>query len=476
MGRSRRIKPFLAEMTLIDAAAEGWAIARHEERVIFVEGGVPGDVAMVYVYRKHKKQLFGRIETLIEPSPARIEPSCEHFEVCGGCKWQMMTYAHQLKFKQKLVEDAFERIAKVEPKEKMPILGSESDYYYRNKLEFTFSNKAWLTKAQIDSGEIIDQRVAGFHVARIFDKVINIQNCLLQKAIINDIRNEIRKYAREQNWPFYNIRENEGLLRSLIFRTTEHEDQLMVVMVIAEERQDVIDELFSHLETKFPQITHFLWIHNPKLNSSYYDLPFRLWKGSEYVVERLDNFYFQISPTSFFQTNPNQAKRLYDIVKSMLKEVMPEGQNKHHTVYDLYSGTGSIGIFVSGLAAHIVGIEYVESSIADAWKNVALNKLSHFSFYAGDMQKVLTPDLVKKEGHPDVIITDPPRAGMDPKVVKRVLEIAPKHIIYVSCKPATQARDIALLSEKYELVRIQPVDMFPQTAHVENIALLRLRG
>ncbi len=470
----RRIKPFSAEMTLIDAAAEGWAIAKHEGRVIFVEEGVPGDKAVIHVFRKHKKQLFGRIESLIQPSPERIPAACQHFSVCGGCKWQMMSYQHQLTFKQKSVEDAFARIAKTKPQEIKPILASESEYFYRNKLEFTFSSKAWLTKDQIDRGEMIDQRVLGFHVPRIFDKIINIDNCLLQKPIINDIRNEIRDFARQQEWPFYDIRANEGLLRNVIFRTTEHKDQLMLVIILAEDRPEVIDHLCTHLEGRFPQITHFLWIHNPKLNSSYSELPFQLWKGSEYVLERLGQFDFRISPTSFFQTNPTQALQLYGLVKSMLAEILPEGQRQHETIYDLYAGTGSIGIFISDLAKKVVGIEYVESSIADAWKNVALNQLSHFAFYAGDMKKVLTPELVEKEGVPSVMIVDPPRAGMDPKVVQRILQIAPEYIIYVSCKPATQARDVALLHEKYELLRIQAVDMFPQTAHVENVALLGL--
>ncbi|RMG23006.1 MAG: 23S rRNA (uracil(1939)-C(5))-methyltransferase RlmD [Bacteroidetes bacterium] len=469
----RRFTPYTVELDISGTAADGFAVGRHDGRVIFVEYAVPGDKAEVEVFKRHKKQHFGRISRLLVPSPHRVEARCAHFGVCGGCKWQMMAYEAQLKFKQQQVLDAFERIGKLIPQKCLPIVGAEAPYYYRNKLEFTFSNKAWLTRDQIDSGQDFDQRVLGFHKPRIFDKIIDIDHCYLQTPLINDIRNEVKTFARQRQWPFYDIRNNQGLLRNLLFRTTLHQNQLMVVLILADNRPDVVDELFGHLESKFPQITHYLWIHNPKKNSSYSDLPFQLWKGKEVVVEKMGDYLFQISPTSFFQTNPRQAEKMYQLIYELAAACRPAGAAPFEVLYDLYAGTGSIGIFLSSLAKKVVGIEYVEAAVEDARKNVALNGLSHFTFYAGDIKKILSPELVSREGRPGLLIADPPRAGMDARVVAQILEIAPQNIIYVSCKPATQARDIVLLQQKYELLSIQPVDMFPQTAHVENIALLR---
>ncbi|MEM8898303.1 MAG: 23S rRNA (uracil(1939)-C(5))-methyltransferase RlmD, partial [Bacteroidota bacterium] len=423
-----------------------------------------------------KKALIGKILEVEHPSEDRIDPICQHFGLCGGCKWQMMDYQAQLRWKQKQVYDAFQRIGKVEIADKKPILGAEPTYYYRNKLEFTFSSKAWLTKEQIDSEEIIDQRVLGYHTARIFDKIIDIDSCHLQRDIINIIRNRTREIARELNIPFYDIREHTGFLRSLVFRTAEYEQELMLTLIVSEDKREWLDAIFSRLETEFPQINHFIWIVNEKLNSSYSDLPFHVWKGKEYVTEKLDNYLFNISPTSFFQTNPFQAENLYATVKEFLLASLPAGKEKHGVVYDLYTGTGSIGIYVSELAESIAGIEYVESAVTDAYANSALNKLDHLSFHAGDMKKVLNEDFIHTHGKPDVIISDPPRAGMDPKVVEKILELSPEYVIYVSCKPSTQARDVALMDEQYEVLAIQPVDMFPQTAHVENVAWLKRRS
>ena len=462
-------------MHLTDAASDGRAVARHEGRVIFVERGVPGDVARVRVYQKQKKMLIGSIETLIRPSSSRIEPVCAHFGVCGGCKWQMMAYDTQCFFKQKQVEDAFARIGKVEIGEVLPILRAGQPFHYRNKLEFTFSNKAWLTLEQIQAERQYEQRVLGFHTPQAFDKIIDIDTCYLQRPVINDIRNAVRDFARVQAISFYDIRTNEGFLRNLVFRSSEHTGELMVVLIVAKDDSDTVGRIFSQIDSLFPEITHLLWIHNPKVNSSFSDLPFRVWKGEEYITERLGFFDFRISPTSFFQTNPRQAAQLYGVVKAWLQASLPAGRTRHPVVYDLYSGTGSIGIFVAELADRVVGVEYVAPAVADARENVRLNGLEHFSFHAGDMKKILTPEFVAAEGRPDVIIADPPRAGMDPKVVQRILEIAPEFLIYVSCKPATQARDIELMSEAYEVLKIQPVDMFPQTAHVENVAWLRRR-
>ncbi len=469
----RRIKPYdIPGAEVVDAASDGRAVVRHDGKVIFIDQGVPGDIVDVHVYRKHKKLPIGRITAVVEPSADRIEPRCQHFGICGGCKWQMMTYEAQLRYKQKQVEDAFERIAKVEVKEKFPILGVETPYFYRNKLEFSFSDRGWLTPEQMKSDEVFDQPALGFHVQGIFDKSLNIETCYLQKPIVNDVRNALRDLAIEQGIPFYNTRAHTGFLRELMFRSSEHTGELMVTLIVAADKPELVDQLLTPLKAQFPAVTDWLWIVNEKLNNSYNDLPYRVWSGKDYITERLGTYDFRMSPTSFFQTNPKQAQNLYQVAKDMLQAVLPAGASKHELVYDLYSGTGSIGIFVSDLAEKIVGIEYVEPAVADAKKNVSLNGLSHFSFYAGDMRKLLRDELVQKEGNPSVVIADPPRAGMDHRVVEQLLRMTPNHIIYVSCKPATQARDVALLSEKYEVLQLQPVDMFPHTAHVENVVLL----
>lgn len=471
---SRRIKPYDIEgVEVVDAASDGRAVIRHNERVVFVEQGIPGDILDVFVYRKRQKNLIGRINNIISPSPHRVEPRCEHFGICGGCKWQMMDYDAQLVYKQKQVTDAFERIAKVAPQKVSPIIGAESPYFYRNKLEFSFSSRPWLTQEQISSGEVFEEPAVGFHVPGVFDKVLNIHTCYLQKPIVNDIRNALRELAIAEKIPFYDIRAHTGFLREIMFRTSEATGEIMVMLIVAEDDLKQVERLFKPLSEQFKEVTSWVWMHNPKLNNSFGDLPYQVWQGQAYITEQLGGFDFRISPTSFFQTNPKQAGQLYSVVKKMLKEILPAGQEKHGRVYDLYAGTGSIGIYVSDLAEKIVGIEYVEASISDAWKNVQLNGLNHFSFYAGDMKKILNDELLQKEGKADVMICDPPRAGMDAKVVEKILETAPEYIIYVSCKPSTQGRDIALMKEDYDVVEIQAVDMFPHTAHVENVALLK---
>ena len=476
MGRKRRIQPFTAEMELLDAASDGRAVARHEGEVIFVEGGVPGDQAEVLVFGKQKQVLVGRIKALHRPSDHRVEPQCVHFDHCAGCKWQQMAYEAQIAFKEKQVVNILRRVGKVDIGEVLPILGAPQPYWYRNKLEFSFSTKPWLTPEDMDN-PAIDHRSLGFHAPRFFDKVLNIEQCLLQRDLTNQVRNALRDYARAQNIPFYNIREHTGFLRTLTFRSSRYLDEFMVILVVAEDDAERVDQIFSHLAEQFPDITSFIWVYNPKLNSVYNDLPYREWHGPGYLTEKLGDYRFRIRPVSFFQTNPEQAERLYGVVRDFLLETLPTGQARHPVMYDLYSGTGSIGIFLEQYADKIVGVEYVESAVQDAWENVRLNELpeARFSFYAGDMKDLLRAPLVDKEGHPDLVIADPPRQGMDTKVVKRLLEIMPQHIIYVSCKPATQARDLELMRRWYEVVKIRPVDMFPQTAHVENVALLRRR-
>ncbi|MEM7654747.1 MAG: 23S rRNA (uracil(1939)-C(5))-methyltransferase RlmD [Bacteroidota bacterium] len=474
----RRIKPFSAEMEIIDGAVDGKGIAKHEGRVVFVEGAVPGDKGLVHVYGKRKKNLLGRVERMDQPSSDRTEPRCQHFQVCGGCKWQHMTYEAQLRQKERQVINTLERVGKVKIGEKLPILGVEGEpFFYRNKLEFSFSSKVWMTREEIASGMPRPEIALGYHAPGSFDKVFNVEECLLQLPIVNEIRNAVRDFTQEKGYPYYDNKANEGLLRELAFRTSVASGEVLVNLIMAEDRPEVVDAIFSHLTDLFPQITQYLWVVNQKVNSVYTDLPFRVWKGTPYLTERLGDYQFRIRPLSFFQTNPKQAEVLYGVVQDFLKETLADDQAKHEVVYDLYSGTGSIGIFVSAWAENIVGIEYVESAVVDARENVRLNDLAEdrFSFYAGDMKQLLTPELVAKEGIPNVLIADPPRQGMDKKVVRQILEVSPAYIIYVSCKPATQARDLELLKEKYEVLKTQPVDMFPHTAHVENVVLMKKR-
>ncbi|MCI4669139.1 MAG: 23S rRNA (uracil(1939)-C(5))-methyltransferase RlmD [Bacteroidia bacterium] len=476
MARIRKIKkPFQVELELHDAASDGRAVGRHDDKVVFVEGGVPGDLVEAKVYAKQKKFLVGSMENLIRPSEDRVDPQCEHFKACGGCKWQHMAYPAQIKYKEAQVLAALKRIGKIESQEYLPILGSNEIFNYRNKVEFSFSRSVWFTKEELDSGKPFPPEGAlGFHAPGFFDKVLPIDECHLTLPIINEVRNEIERYSIEKEYAFYNIREHTGFLRTLGFRNSLSRSELMIILVVAQDDPEKVEDIFFHLEKKYPQITHFVWVVNQKLNSVYSDQEVRFWKGEEYLTESLGKYDFRVRPLSFFQTNPKQASELYGVVEKYLKRCLPEGYNKLGTVYDLYSGTGSIGIFISDYAEKVVGIEYVQSAVDDAWENVKLNGLDkdQFSFYAGDMKEILNDELVQKEGQPDLIIADPPRQGMDPKVVKQILKLLPKYIIYVSCKPATQARDLEMMGENYELLSVQPVDMFPHTAHVENVVLL----
>lgn len=467
MGRKKN-KPYLVEeVTVVDTEKGGKGIGKKDGKVYFVEKTVPGDIVDVWVNSKVKKIPAGRVERWIKRSEDRVEPVCSHFGTCGGCKWQSLSYEKQLFFKEKAVHDAFTRIGHLEIGNMHPILGCESPLHYRNKVEFTFSTKRWVPQEMIESGEAIDWEGAlGYHVARFFDKVVDVESCYLHWPVINEIRNEIRHFAKAHSFSYYDIRANEGFLRNIVFRTSEGTKELMLLLIIGEEEIQKVEALFQHLSEKFTAITSFLWLYNSKKNSSFSDLTPVSWEGPSEITEHLGPWKYRISATSFFQTNTNQAKLLYDQVRRFL------GEEKVGTIYDLYCGAGSIGIYVNDLATKVVGIEYVESSIRDAWKNCELNGVDHFSFHAGDMKKLLTTELVEKEGAPDVVITDPPRAGMDEAVVRQLLEIAAPKIIYVSCNPATQARDLALLSEMYEVRDVQPVDMFPQTTHVENIAYL----
>lgn len=471
MGRRKKFRrEEIAGVEIIDTSEKGLGIGKHDGKVFFVEKTVPGDVVDIQVVGKQKRMLVAKATNFVTPSPDRIEAKCVHFGNCGGCKWQSLNYEMQLFYKEKFVRDALERIAKLPYGEFRPVMGCDSPFNYRNKVEFTFSNKKWVPQEELDQGAEIDWFGAlGYHVARFFDKVIQIDECHLHRPVINQIRNELFSYARENELAFYDIKDHHGFLRNVVFRTSEGTGELMINLIVAEDKPEVIDALFGHLEAKFPEITSFVWMLNQKKNDSYNDLEYRAWKGPDFITEHLGAWKYRISPTSFFQTNTHQAKKLYDVVREFA------GNEKYGTVYDLYCGAGSIGIYVNDLAEKVVGVEYVEDAITDAHENLKLNGLSHFSFHAGDMRKILTDELVAAEGKPDLIITDPPRAGMDERVTRQILTLDAPKIIYVSCNPGTQARDLAILGEKYEIVTIQPVDMFPQTAHVENVALLQLK-
>ena len=468
--RKEKINLFFENQLVVDASNEGTGIVKPEgERVIFVQGTLPGDIIDLEVVTKKKNYYIGKIVKLITPSANRIVPKCVHFGLCGGCKWQNLDYETQLFYKQKQVTDAFERLTKdIQLPIIQPIIGADNPYYYRNKLEFTFSEKRCLTKEELGLDEITNKKGLGFHIAGAFDKVLDIQECHLQNPIINAIRNEIREFALENNISFFNIKEQTGILRTLVFRTSLTTNELMLNLIITENNPQLIDNIFTHLQTKFSVITSFLWMYNPKKNDSYYDLEYRCWKGKSYITENLGNYEFQISSISFFQTNTAQALKLYQTISQLISK-----ENKH--IYDLYCGTGTIGIFLSKFAQKITGIEYSQTAINDAKTNAIHNGINHIEFFAGDINKLLNKDFIAQNGMPDVLILDPPRAGLEGTIPATLLEIACPTMIYVSCNPTTQARDIQLLSEKYNIETIQPVDMFPQTAHVENIIVLRLR-
>ncbi|MBI3883161.1 MAG: 23S rRNA (uracil(1939)-C(5))-methyltransferase RlmD [Sphingobacteriales bacterium] len=451
-------------------AAEGKALARQDGKVIFIEGAVPGDVVDVFVSKNKKDWAEGKVTAIHTYSPERVAPFCEHFGICGGCKWQMLPYTKQLEYKQHEVTQNLRRIGKVDSTEILPIIGSDDTRYYRNKLEFTFSNKRYLTSDELKNESITPyENALGFHVPRIFDKIIDIQHCYLMDDVNNQIRNSIRKFVKENNYSFYDIKQHTGWLRNIIIRycTT---GELMVNICLGYEDETETKRLLDNLLQQVPSITTLLYTINTKWNDSIYDLSPVTYFGKGFAIEKLDNYQFKIGPKSFFQTNTKQAEKLYTITKDFA------GLTGTETVYDLYCGTGSIGIFISSLAKKIIGVEVVEEAIEDAKVNAALNNITHAEFFAGDVIKICNDEFFAVHGRPDVIITDPPRAGMHEKLVNKLLEIAAPTIVYVSCNTATQARDIYLLSEKYSVEKIQPVDMFPHTHHIECVVLLKLKS
>jgi 23S rRNA (uracil1939-C5)-methyltransferase len=468
-GRGKASNLRFEDVTVIDIAEEGKGVGKTEDFVLFIEKAVPGDVVDVEVYRKKKNFGEAKIIALKQPSPYRTQPFCEHFGTCGGCKWQHMTYESQLQFKQKAVTDALSRLAKVEVSHTLPIVASPADRYYRNKLEYTFSNKRWLYDGENRTDEALEMSALGFHIPGRFDKILDINHCYLQADPSNDIRLKIRDYARLHHMSFYDVREHTGALRNLIIRTSST-GELMVIVVFAHATEEEVNSLMGYVEQEFPEITSLLYILNQKMNDTIFDQDVVAWKGPEYIHEHMDEIQFRIGPKSFYQTNAIQAKRLYEIARDFA------GFTGTELVYDLYTGAGTIANFVAKHVKEVIGVEYVPSAIEDAKVNSAINNINNTKFYAGDMKDVLNADFVAQHGKPDVIITDPPRAGMHADVVERLMEIEAPKIVYVSCNAATQARDLIVLKEKYNVTQIQPVDMFPHTQHVENVVLLELNS
>lgn len=472
MARKKKELPLLEKVTITDVAAEGKAVAKVNELVIFVPYVVPGDVVDLQVKRKKNHYAEAVAVKFHEKSPLRTEPFCSHFGVCGGCKWQCLSYEEQLKYKQKQVFDNLTRIGKVELPEFRPILGSEKTRFYRNKLEFTFSNKRWLTEEEVKQDVKYGQMNAvGFHIPGAFDKVLAIDKCWLQDDISNQIRNAVRDYAYAHNFPFFDLRTQEGLLRNIMIRTSST-GELMVVLqckVTDDEGRRKMEEILQFMADSFPQITSLMYVINNKCNDTIGDLDVEVFKGNDHIFEEMEGLRFKVGPKSFYQTNSEQAYNLYKVAREFA------GLTGNELVYDLYTGTGTIANFVARQARKVVGIEYVPEAIEDAKVNSALNGIDNTLFYAGDMKDILTNDFIAEHGRPDVIITDPPRAGMHNDVIDVILAAEPKRIVYVSCNPATQARDLQLLDGKYKVTAVQPVDMFPHTHHVENVVQLERR-
>ena len=454
------------DVEVIDTSAEGKAVAKHDGLVIFCEGGVPGDIVDINIHRKKNKLAEGKVIDIKKASEHRVKPQCDHFGTCGGCKWQNMNYDAHLKFKQKFVSDALIRIGKLEIPEITPIFANSDAYYYRNKLEFSFSNKKWLTNEQIQQGEeIANKNAVGFHIPGRFDKVLDIDKCYLQPEPSNQIRNEVRDYASKHNLTYFDIRDKGGFLRTLMIRITGT-GEIMVVISVYDWLEKELFALLENLKQKFPQIISLQYAHNPKGNDSMDGLEIKTYSGRSYILEEMEGLKFKISPKSFYQTNSQQAYHLYKITREFA------GLMGNELVYDLYTGTGTIANFVARNCKKVVGVEYIEDAVKDARENSKANNIENAFFTSGDMKDVLTDAFIKQHGKPDVIITDPPRAGMHEDVVKVILNANPEKVVYVSCNPATQARDLALMAHQYKIVKVQPVDMFPQTAHVENVVLL----
>lgn len=472
MSRKKKSLPVLENITITDYAAEGKALVRVNELVVFVPFAVPGDVVDLQVRRKKHSYCEAEIIRFIKYSERRVKPFCQHFGICGGCKWQNIPYDEQLRMKQKQVYDQLTRIGKVNLPEFNQILGSVKPQGYRNKLEFGCSNRRWLTQEEIASGSDFTQMNAvGFHITGAFDKILPIEKCWLMDDLQNKIRNAIRDYAYEHDIVFYDIRRQCGLLRDIMVRNSDTGEWMVLIQFHYEKDEDevIAKNLLQHIADGFPEITSLLYVNNQKGNDTFNDLNIEVFKGNDYIYETMDGLTFKVGAKSFYQTNTKQAYHLYSVVRDFANLTGNE------LVYDLYTGTGTIANFVSRYAKRVIGIEYVPEAIEDAKINSEINNISNTLFFAGDMKDILTESFISENGTPDIIITDPPRAGMHPDVVQTIIKTAPKRIVYVSCNPATQARDLSLLDNLYEVVAVQPVDMFPHTPHVENVVLLNRR-
>jgi len=458
--------PMLNKVLITDIGAEGNAIAKVDGRVVFVPMLVPGDVVDLRISKKRRKYLEGTVIRFHEYSPDRIKPVCRHFGICGGCKWQHLPYELQLKYKEKQVTDNLERIGKVQAAHINPIMGSSEIYRYRNKMEYAFSDRRWLTREEVESDNNFDKEDAlGFHIPGLFDKVLDIKECFLQAEPSNAIRDAVRRYAHKKGLAFFNYRQQSGFLRNLIIRNNGKGDVMVIVVFFLDEKERIAG-LMDFLAQEFPRITSLWYIINTKKNDSLADQTPVLYKGEDHLIEEIEGLKFRIGPKSFYQTNRLQAARLYSTARDFA------GLTGKETVYDLYTGTGTIANYVAGLSGKVIGIEYIKDAVDDAKINSGMNNIRNTEFIAGDLKDILSEQFYREHGHPDVVITDPPRAGMHNDVVRSVMAANPRRIVYISCNPATQARDISVLSERYTVEKIQPVDMFPQTHHVENVALL----
>lgn len=470
MGKKKSDKIVFDNVKVLDAGAKGVSVAKAPDgKVIFIPNVVPGDVVDIQTFKKRKSYYEGKAIKIHEFSEHRIDPVCTHFGSCGGCKWQNMKYSQQLFYKNQEVYNNLKRIGKIEMPDFEPILGSEKQFFYRNKMEFSFSNARWMTEAEIQSGEEIENGNAlGFHIPRMWDKILDINHCSLQEDPSNAIRNEIRDFANKHNLAFFNPRNHEGLLRTLMIRTAST-GEIMVLIQFFEDNKEQRELLLDFLAERFPEITSLQYVINSKANDTLYDQNIILYKGRDYILEEMEGLKFSINAKSFYQTNSDQAYELYKITRDFA------GLTGNELVYDLYTGTGTIAQFVSKKARKVIGVEAVPEAIADAKENAKRNNITNCEFFVGDMKVVFNEEFIATHGRPDVIITDPPRDGMHKDVVDQILKIAPERVVYVSCNSATQARDLALMDEKYKVTRVRPVDMFPQTHHVENVVLLEKR-
>jgi len=458
--------PLLEKVRITDIGAEGNAIARIDNQVVFVPMLIPGDVVDIRVRKKRRKFMEGTVVRFHEYSSDRIRPRCAHFGVCGGCKWQHLPYEKQLQFKEKQVKDNLTRIGKVDIPFTDPILGSEEIFFYRNKLEYTFSDKRWLTREEmISDNDHLNEDALGFHIPGMFDKVLDIRECHLQPEPSNAIRDSVRRYAHRKSFAYFNLRQQSGFLRNLIIRNTSS-GKVMVIVVFYLDEKERIEGLLDFLASEFPQINSLFYIINTKQNDSLADQVPILYKGEDHLLEEMDGLKFRIGPKSFYQTNTKQSLRLYKIAKDFA------ALTGNEVVYDLYTGAGTIANFIADSAQKVIGIEYIDEAVRDAAINSEINNIRNTRFFAGDIRSLLNDRFISENGKPDIIITDPPRAGMHEDVVKQIINASPEKVIYISCNPSTQARDISLMSEYYIVTRIQPVDMFPHTHHVENVTLL----